>query len=50
LLKIDIDKNGDLTFLDTFFSILFEIPEDLIQIKRTVTDILDETSQLLTKK
>jgi hypothetical protein len=36
--------------LDALFDTIFEIPENLIQIKRTVTNVLDEMGYILTLK
>lgn len=42
-----IDSNSDLTFLDTIFDTMFEIPENLIQIRKKVADVIDEMGQTL---
>jgi hypothetical protein len=44
---LGINKQGDISFLDTLLQTFFEIPENFIQIKRTVTDVLDEVAYLL---
>jgi hypothetical protein len=46
----NIDSKGDLSFLDTFFDTLFEIPENLTQIKKEVTDVIDEIGNTLSHR
>lgn len=45
-----IDAKGDLSFIDTIFDTIFEIPESFVQIKRTSTNILDEVGSKLSLK
>lgn len=47
---MEISKDSDLTFLNTLFDTIFEIPKEFIQITRTVTDILDAMTKQLSKK
>lgn len=46
----NIDNKGDLSFLDTLFDTLFEIPENLLQIKKKVTDVIDEIGNTLSQR
>jgi hypothetical protein len=46
----NINTNEDLSFLDTIFETIFEIPENLIQIKKTVTNVIDELGNILSLK
>ncbi len=45
-----IDRNSDLVFLDTIFDTMFEIPENLLQIRKKVADVIDEMGSMLSKR
>ncbi len=43
---VDIEVDKDLSFLDPLFETIFEIPDSFVQIKRTVTDVLDDLGSI----
>jgi len=43
----NIDEKKDLSFLDALFDTIIEIPENLVQIKKTATDVIDEIGSVL---
>jgi hypothetical protein len=45
-----IDKNSDMAFLDTIFDTMFEIPENILQIRKKVADVIDEMGSKLSKR
>ena len=44
------NKIDNFEFLDALLETLFDIPDDFIQIKRTVTDVIDEIAYVLKDK
>ena len=48
-LILAINSDADLSFLETLLVTFYEIPSNFIQIKRTVTDVLDRIAKLLSK-
>lgn len=44
------NQKEDLSFLDTLFDTFFEIPENLLQIKKKVTDVIDELGNSLSSR
>jgi hypothetical protein len=45
-----MDPNIDISSLDTVFDTILDIPESFVQIKRTVTNILDEMKSKLSQR
>jgi hypothetical protein len=48
--NLAINKDGDTSFLTDLLQTFFDIPDNFVQIKRTVTDALDEVAYLLSDK
>ena len=46
----NINTQNDLSFLDTLFDTMFEIPDNLTQIKKKVSDVIDEIGNVLSKR
>ncbi len=47
MIFIQDSTKDDISTLSQLFEILFQIPDDIVQIKRTVSDIIDATSSIL---